>query len=410
MKILIYAHSFPPSKGGLQYSNFEIVNGLNRLGHDISLITCYNKGIRNFISNFSFPVRILPKWNFTTMYSVSRQGLLNWLFAPWYFFVIIREISSFKPDIGFITDETANAFWGVFCRRVKIPYISYCSVPVFNKHQRYSNYKILRIILQTILKKIKKQILYSYQKSDVIIAVSNSTREQIKKSIPGASKKIDIIPRSINDIFFEMRINKQQIEKKKRKLKINENHMVFLSVSRLTPNKGIDDVIKAINNLEYNKKQHIKYIVLGSGRYLDNLKKMTTQFKLQNNVIFHNEVDHPDLIYFYDLCDIFVLPSRRGISESFGRVFAEAAARCKASIGVNEGGMPDIIENKKTGFLIEPGDIAGLQKIFEYAIENKEIIKKMGLSAKVKAEKQYNCYIIAKKFEKHLKEIVYKNN
>jgi hypothetical protein len=96
----------------------------------------------------------LPKWNFTTMYSVSRSGLLNWLFAPLYFFIILKEIASFKPDIGFITDETANAFWGVICRVVKIPYISYCSVPVFNRHERYSNYKLLQLILQTIMQKI----------------------------------------------------------------------------------------------------------------------------------------------------------------------------------------------------------------------------------------------------------------
>jgi glycosyltransferase involved in cell wall biosynthesis len=228
--------------------------------------------------------------------------------------------------------------------------------------------------------------------------------------IPEIQKKIDIIPRSVDDVFFEMRLNKDQIKKKKQQLNINENHIVFLSVSRLTPNKGIDDVIKAINNLEPYKRQRIKYIVLGSGGYIDNLKKMTTKFKLKNNLIFHNEVDHLDLISFYDMCDIFVLPSRRGISESFGRVFVEAAARCKASIGVNEGGMPDIIENKKTGFLIEPGDIIALQKILEYVLENKAQIKKMGLSAKAKAEKQYNCYINAKKFEKHLKEIVYKKN
>ncbi len=42
MRILIYAHSFPPSKGGLQYSNFEIVKGLHRLGHDICLINGLN--------------------------------------------------------------------------------------------------------------------------------------------------------------------------------------------------------------------------------------------------------------------------------------------------------------------------------------------------------------------------------
>jgi glycosyltransferase involved in cell wall biosynthesis len=340
------------------------------------------------------------------MASVSREGLLNWLFAPWYFFVIIKEIIRFKPDIGFITDETANAFWGVICKILKIPYISYCSVPVFNRDDKYSNYKMLNLFFQAVFKLIKRRILQSYERSRTIIAVSNSTKEQIIKSMPDSKNKIDVIPRSINDIFFERPMNKDQISTKKRELNINENHFVFLSVSRLTPNKGIDDVIKAINNMKMNKRGRIRYIVLGSGRYIKNLKKMSSQLELEENILFHDEVDHLELIIFYDMCDIFVLPSRRGISESFGRVFAEAAARCKASIGVNEGGMRDIIENQQTGFLIDAGDINALEKIFEYSLENKEQIKMMGLRAKLKAEKQYNSYINAKKYEKHLQEIV----
>ena len=162
MKILVYAHSFPPSKGGLQYSNFEIVKGLHKLGHDIRLITCYNKGIRQFISNFSFPVRVLPKWNFTTMNSVSRNGLLNWVFAPCYFFIILNEIHNFKPDVGFITDETANAFWGAISKSVKIPYISYCSVPVFNQKKLFSKHKLIKIIFDMAISKVISQLLKSY--------------------------------------------------------------------------------------------------------------------------------------------------------------------------------------------------------------------------------------------------------
>jgi glycosyltransferase involved in cell wall biosynthesis len=407
MKILIYAHSFPPSKGGLQYSNLEIVKGLKFLGNDIRVITCYNKGIRQFVSNFSFPVRILPKWHFTSMNSVTRKGLLNWLFAPVYLFIILKEIISFKPDIGFITDETANAFWGVICRVVKIPYVSYCSVPVFNRYNKYSNNKYLRTIIRAIMKKIKCLILYSYKRSKAILVVSNSTKEQVIQSLPQIQKKIDLIPRSIDDVFFETQTNKDQIELIKRKMNINENHIIFLSVSKLTPNKGIDDVIKSINELASNKRQRVKYIVLGSGKYLVNLKKMVTQFKLENNVIFHKAVDHLDLISFYNMCDIFVLPSRRGISESFGRVFAEAAARYKASIGVNEGGMTDIIEHGKTGFLIKSGDIHALQKTIEYVLDNIEEIRKMGLNARYKAEKSYKSYAIANKFQNCFEKSIY---
>ena len=76
--------------------------------------------------------------------------------------------------------------------------------------------------------------------------------------------------------------------------------------------------------------------------------------------------DHPRAevkIIVYDLCDLFVLPSRKGISESFGRVFVEAAARRKPSIGTNDGGIADIIEDGQTGFLVGPGDVLEINRI-----------------------------------------------
>ena len=112
MKILIYAHQFPPAKGGVPYSNLGIAMGLNSLGHNIHVIACYNKGIRQFVSNLPFSVRTIPKWPFTTMVSLSKTGVLNWLFFPWYYYLIHREIKMFDPDICLIADTTANCFWG----------------------------------------------------------------------------------------------------------------------------------------------------------------------------------------------------------------------------------------------------------------------------------------------------------
>ena len=124
MKILIYAHLFPPSKGGMQYSNLEIAKGLRQLGHTVHVIACSNRGIRRFISKCPFSVRVLPKWHFTPMASLSRSGLLNWLWAPLYWLIFLKEIRTFNPDIALITDETANAFWGVVSNYIKLPYVS----------------------------------------------------------------------------------------------------------------------------------------------------------------------------------------------------------------------------------------------------------------------------------------------
>lgn len=404
MKILIYAHLFPPSKGGLQYSNLEIVKGLFKLGHDIRLITCFNKGINEFISTFPFPVKVLPKWSFTPMASLSVKGLANWIISPWYFFLILREIKIFKPEVGFITDETANAFWGGITNRAKIPYISYCSVPFTKIKQIVPKYKFWVLIKIAVLRRIRKCLWNSYKGAKSILVVSNSTKSEIIEHAPEVAGKICVVPRSIDDKIFESPIDHEIVNKIKKSLMIKKDQTTLLSVARLTKRKGIDDVLKALARLDPQELKKIKYLVIGNGRDGEYLRELSESLKLDTTVSFLGKIDHIDLISYYDICDIFVLPSRRGISESFGRVFVEAAGRCKASIGVNAGGMKDIIDDGNTGWLIDAGDVEAVAKIIQFSIEHKERLKKMGLDARCKAEQKYTSLGNAKIFESYLRK------
>ena len=117
-------------------------------------------------------------------------------------------------------------------------------------------------------------------------------------------------------------------------------------------------------------------------------------------------MEHIELISYYDMCDIFILPSRRGVSESFGRVFVEAASRCKPSIGVDEGGMSDIIQNGSTGFLTRSGNSQDIKNIIKYSLTNREQIMSMGIEAAKKAKMNYTCLAVAKKFDKYLRMAV----
>jgi len=408
MKILIYAHLFPPSKGGIQYSNLEIIKGLNLLGHDIRVIVCHNKGIRKYVGNFPFSVRILPKWNFTYMYSLNHRGFLNWIFLPLYCFLIAREIKNFQPDVGLVTDETANAFWGAMYRYHHIRYVSYWSVPITRPEKLNSKNRAANKIYQLILKQLLKWLWRSYTGAESILVVSNSTKEQLIREKPEIRDRIEIVPRSIDDQIFETPVDHHKIKKIQKNLGIDCENFVLLSVARLAQKKGIDDVIKALAILDQEELRKIKYVVVGSGSGERYLKKLVQSLNLDMNVIFTGTIEHVKLISFYDICDIFILPSRRGISESFGRVFVEAASRCKASIGVDEGGMSDIIEDGLTGFLTRSGDTQDIKEIIKYCISNREKILSMGVNAKKKAKQNYTCMAIAKKFDKHLKMAVAK--
>ena len=130
---------------------------------------------------------------------------------------------------------------------------------------------------------------------------------------------------------------------------------------------------------------------------------------MKSNVILIGSVNHSETIHYYDMCDLFILPSRRREAESFGRVFVEAASRCKPSIGVREGGMIDIIEDNKMGFLVNAGDDRSIKEKIEWSMLNKRKLKEMGVIARKSAEKKYTSNTIAFQFESYLKKIVHQS-
>ena len=106
------------------------------------------------------------------------------------------------------------------------------------------------------------------------------------------------------------------------------------------------------------------------------------KFLIENsgkNIKINNSVSYSKIPKIIQEHDILVFPSLVG--EAFGRVALEACAAGKIVIASNIGGIPDVIENNKTGFLFEPGNVDELSKLLGKAITNKvkispEIIRK----------------------------------
>jgi glycosyltransferase involved in cell wall biosynthesis len=343
------------------------------------------------------------------MHGLSKKGLFNLIFAFWYFLIINNKVRKFKPDVALVADETSNCFWGFWAKKVNFPYVSYCSVPHLTAmvKQQYNGIlrKIKGIIIGFLQDRIKFSLYTSYLNSAFILAVSSSTKKQLSK-ITKLSKKIRIVPRSVDDMFFQRPHNQEEINDIKIKYNINNKQFVILSVANIDPVKGIEDVIHALYNLKNFYYEKIKYLVVGDGPALPHLKKLVKKYFLNDIVYFTGNVLHSKIISYYDVSDFFVLPSRKGNLESFGRVFVEAAARSVGSIGVKDGGMVDIIEDGKTGFLIKVGDIKAIEEKISFLIENYDLSKIIGKNAREKAERLYNRKIVSLKIQKYLNDAI----
>lgn len=155
----------------------------------------------------------------------------------------------------------------------------------------------------------------------------------------------------------------------------NSNNILF--VGRLTKEKGVDDLIKSFKII-FNHNNKLTLTIVGSGPESDNLKKLTAEFNLQSNVYFINETNEQEIAEFYKNALVVVIPSIW--LENSPLVAYEAMAYAKPIIANNIGGLPELIQDGLTGFLLERFDhIAMANKILKLH-GSPDLSRKMGLS------------------------------
>jgi glycosyltransferase involved in cell wall biosynthesis len=163
---------------------------------------------------------------------------------------------------------------------------------------------------------------------------------------------------------------------------------------RIVPSKRIETIIKAWENVE----EDVELYIIGSGdeKYVNHLKSLGNK-----RIKFTGPLESKELrdMYARCLCTIYI-PKE----EDFGLVPLEAMASGKPVIAADEGGLKEIINDERDGFLIpaEPGLVA--EKV-NLLFNNKQTAKKIGKMAKERA-REFDWDIQAGKLMKVIQEVV----
>lgn len=170
------------------------------------------------------------------------------------------------------------------------------------------------------------------------------------------------------------------------------NEKVILFVGRLAEVKGVKYLIAAM------KQVNAKLVIVGDGTLKAELEKQAEEIK--DKVLFMGAKSHNELKSIYASADIFVMPSittGTGQKEGFGLVLIEAMASGLPVIGSDSGGIPEIIEDGKCGFLVEEKNADDIAMKINYLIENPGVLSSMQ-SAAVERAGQYDYEVIGKKY------------
>ena len=189
---------------------------------------------------------------------------------------------------------------------------------------------------------------FALKHADVFRTISDSTRRQLENWMRG--KPIVQFPTWTDmEVFLD--------KGRSQKGTLGSHEVLYSGV--LIPRKGIDHLIDAFAQVAKDFSAP-RLVIVGHADnkdYAANLKKQVEQFRLSDRVQFLPHLPQSDLARRMSRAHVFVLPS---LSEGLGRVVFEAMASGLPVIGSDVGGIPDMIENGVTGFLVPPGDGAFL--------------------------------------------------
>lgn len=198
----------------------------------------------------------------------------------------------------------------------------------------------------------RPRIKSGLQSANRILSVSNYTRKRLLDEQQLQPEQLVTLPNTVNTHRFTIQPKPTRLL---RKYGLTENQPVVLTVNRLCSTesfKSYDQVIAALPSIK-KRIPDVRYIIVGKGDDQTRLEQDIQKQQLQESVTLAGFVPDDDLCDYYNLCDVFAMPSKL---EGFGIVYLEALACGKPVLGGNQDGAVDALCEGKLGALVNPDD------------------------------------------------------
>jgi len=192
-------------------------------------------------------------------------------------------------------------------------------------------------------------ITFSINHSNIVTAVSENLKKDTLELF-NIDKEIEVIPN-----FICLDDYKQTNNKKYKNRIAKKNEKVITHISNFRKVKRIQDVLKAFKIISDSIPS--KLVLVGDGPERAKMERLSRELNISNDVNFLGNLKSTKEVL--NISDLFMLPSS---SESFGLAALEALACGVPVIATNKGGIPEVVEHGKSGYLSKVGDFNEMSK------------------------------------------------
>jgi glycosyltransferase involved in cell wall biosynthesis len=215
---------------------------------------------------------------------------------------------------------------------------------------------------------MRRAVRFTLEQADILRTISSSTRQQLERLKPD-------VPMFQFATWTDIEVFLQEGSGRG-----NEGSQTFIYAGVLIPRKGVLHLIHAFAEICRNFPA-AKLVIIGKEQdraYTELLKRQIAENGIQQRVEFAGELSQHAMADRMVQACCFVLPS---LSEGLGRVVIEAMAAGLPVIGSQVGGIPDMIEEGKTGFCVPPHNEEVLAEKMRWMLEHPAEVQNMGRAA-----------------------------
>jgi N-acetyl-alpha-D-glucosaminyl L-malate synthase BshA len=236
---------------------------------------------------------------------------------------------------------------------------------------------------------------FSIGQSDAVTAISAYLARETCRTFGNCA--VEVIPNFINAEDY-----KRQENAALRKSLAPNGEKILMHVSNFRPVKRIGDCIHTLARIRA-QASHLpaRLVLCGDGPERNGAEALAREYGLADDVLFVGQV--PDIANYLSVADLLLVPSE---TESFGLAALEAMACEVPVIATRVGGLPEVIRDGETGFLVELGDLKQMAQRAIEILSDEKLQREMGRRGRQWAIDQFNTERVIPQYERLYQRVI----
>ena len=390
----------PRGSGGMIHYAYQMCTALASGGADVTLITTREYELGNYPHNFSV-TKLLNLWSPTDSPDGGQKNKITKVVNKLY-----RNVRRIFRGIRFIIEWIRLTIYLLSTKPDIIQFgkIEFPFEAIFLMILKSNGLILSQICHEFELREQSDNLFASftnqlyrwvYDSFSLLFFHSSNNKKRFSTLFNVDPKRFYLIPHGNENMFLSTNNGTLSEKELRKRYNVNATAPVILFFGNLMPSKGIPDLLEAFSHVHDDAPQ-ARLIIAGMPTKhinLDHFIKLANDFRISGSTIFDSRyIPIEEVAPLMEMASVVVYPYLNSTQSGSLQV---AYAFGRPVIATNVGGLPDAVEDGKSGFLVPPGEPKSIANAIMQFINNPNLTNKMGNYAKHLSETRFSWDTVA---------------